>query len=135
MRDTIETLQTLVLLLTVLLQVITALGFVYSFNLLIKALKQLATTVSEPTKVVIQTHEHVETPVPPPPQHAPPPQANSAPLPVFKCARCDARLPATPLASRGDGDVVILIYKCGRCGKHSGVNPITGDVKEVVAPT
>jgi DNA-directed RNA polymerase subunit RPC12/RpoP len=130
MRETAETLQTLVLLMTLLLQVIMTLSFVYILRFLVQAVKELATSMAplsaKQKPVVEETLKSCAAPtivLPTPPT-----------LPRYKCARCDVRLPEQPVTSKIIGDLTLLIYKCGRCGKHTEVDPTTGEKKEVEAP-
>jgi hypothetical protein len=127
MKETIDALQTLVLLMTLLLSVIMLLGFVYVFRLLLAALKQLAQFASD--RPVIAVQPAPQAPAAQVEKHAPAaekpedaPKALSS-LPRYRCHRCDAKLPESPVSSRIDGTTTLLNYKCGRCGKQTEVNP------------
>jgi hypothetical protein len=127
MRESIEALQITLLLTTLLLSLVMLLGFVYTFRLLIAALKQLAQLVNETPSGA----KAPPSPVPAPPAPAATvEELKPVSLPRYKC-KCNARLPENPKSSRIDGLNTILIYKCGRCGKDTEVNlstePVTGD--------
>jgi RNase P subunit RPR2 len=123
MKETIDALQMLVLLMVLLLSLVMLLGFVYTFRLLLAALKNLGQTAADKPLVTSQTHtatatvekaveieKAIDTP-------------KAVALPRYLCHRCNGRLPETPVSSRIDGDATFLKYKCGRCGKETEIDP------------
>lgn len=127
MKETIDTLQTLILLMTLLLHVITMIGTVYCFSFLVPVLKDLALFRLTLPRVSIQTSETTAS-CPSPEQDKPPVKTVeekvtvSTLLPRFKC-KCKARLPEIPLSSRVTAEGTLLTYRCGRCGKETEVDP------------
>jgi hypothetical protein len=129
MKETLDTLQTLVLLMTLLLQTIMVLGIVYALRLILQALKDLAVSNAQVTRRVLSAIDERPVPEPsidPAPAHA---EASAQPaIPRAKCHRCQAKLPEVPKDSRIDGEATILVFKCGRCGKDTDVDATTGVV-------
>jgi hypothetical protein len=133
MKETLDTLQTLVLLMTLLLQTIMVLGIVYSFRLILQVLREFASGNADAIRSLLKT---IEAPLgeskgsfiaPTNPLPPPPPPSDPA-IPRAKCHRCQAKLPEVPKDSRIDGEATILIFKCGRCGKDTDVDANTGVV-------
>lgn len=125
MRETIDALQTVIILTALLLCFVMLLGSVYTLRLLIAALKQLAQMMAE--RPVVSAQTFTATAVAPTekavvvekPKETADETKETVVLPRYKCHHCNAKLPENPVSSRIDGAATFLNYKCGRCGKQT----------------
>lgn len=128
MKEVIDSLQTLVLCLTLLLTVFTLGWVVYAFRRVVilfnglieefekpRVYAQTATTTAAVESEVRQAEAQAPEAVPP--------------IKRYPCHRCKAKLPEVPTHSRIEGETTFLVFKCKRCGKETEVDPATETVK------
>lgn len=143
MKDAIDALQTLILLLTVAIQLAILLGVVNTLRWIIPLLRELREMARDkPVVQIVQTNTSGAAATPAVPvivtaetELVDTPKKEQAPaLPRYNC-RCKVRLPETPIHSVVRENTTFLVYKCGRCGKMMEVNPVDGvAVAVVVSP-
>lgn len=132
MNDLVNALQTLALVLTLGLTLLTLVFVVYAlaklagaFQELLKAIKQphihvhTATVTSSPGKQhVMEADAEPDTQEDVPEDKIPPALERR-----YKCHRCNAKLPAEPTHSVIKETINYLVFKCRRCGKETEIDP------------
>jgi hypothetical protein len=121
MNDLVNMLQTLALVLTVLLEITMLLWIVYAFRKLIVVFNKLMEEMERPHVHVQTTTVAATTPAESPPTILP--EEPAAPVVRYPCHRCKCKLPPLPLHSLIKDGVTILVFKCGRCGKETEIDP------------
>jgi hypothetical protein len=125
MIEVINTLQTLASALTLMVQIFVLIGIVYAFRRCIKMFNALMEDLEAPKVNVATSTTTTTTLASASDRIVILPEAVPVKIPEikrYKC-KCKAKLPETPEHSVIENDVTFLVFKCGRCGKDTKIDP------------